>query len=125
MRDFYKHLVLAGKKDMIESVPMLEAPKITPQERKQLLENLVHRLEAPKAETALDQQGEQAAAEEPITDVPAVPKNMPTHVALTSALLQMGRDEPSGSFDVPLGLVTQSEWQALLDTFVSFCLNLH
>lgn len=92
---------------------------MTPEERKHLLENLVYRLEAPKEEVGGRHRSDEVNAESPIMDVPAIPKNMPTHVALTSALLQMAREEPSGSFDVPLGLVTQSEWQALLDTFVS------
>lgn len=104
---------------MIDSVPQIEAPKMTPKQRQQLLENLVQRIEAPRAEVAGDQQAAPAASEEPAVNVPAIPKNLPTHVALTTALLQLAREEPSGSFDVPLGLVTQSEWQALLDTFVS------
>lgn len=119
LRDFYKNLVLAGKKDMIESLPQIEAPKMTPKQRKQLLENLVQRLEAPRAEAVGELQGEQAATERPAINLPAIPKNLPTHVALTSTLLHVGQEESTSSFNVPLGLVTQSEWQALLDTFVS------
>lgn len=110
LRSFYKNLVLSGKKDMVEKLPAIEAPKMTPEQRYALIGDLVKRLEAPRAD---------AESADEVANVPALPENLPKHVAVTSALLQIAPEGLRSPFAIPLGLVTQSEWQALLDTFVS------
>lgn len=106
LRDFYKNLVLSGIEDVPEQLPQIAAPEgMSSRERTKLIGELAERLQAPREEgTAL---------------IPVLEGSVPQHIALTSALISIAPEEPRGPVPIGLGVVTQSEWQALFDAFVS------
>ncbi|KLT43496.1 hypothetical protein CC85DRAFT_284418 [Cutaneotrichosporon oleaginosum] len=105
LRDFYKNVVLSGAAESAqELLPQIEAPKTTtPAERRHLIAELAQRLTAP-------------AEDGVASTLPALQDGIPTHMALTAALMKLA-PEPTG-VTVPLGIVTKSEWRALFDSFL-------
>ncbi|BEI89626.1 uncharacterized protein CcaverHIS019_0209880 [Cutaneotrichosporon cavernicola] len=104
LRAFYKNVVLSGAAESAQDLfPQIAAPETTtPGQRRFLLGELAKRLAAPAGDAE--------------STVPALPEGVATHMALTAALMKAA-PEPTG-LTVPLGLVTQSEWRALFDSFL-------
>ncbi|KAL1413667.1 hypothetical protein Q8F55_001446 [Vanrija albida] len=132
LREFYASVVLSGaSEEAQQALAQIEAPeshrRTTKKERRELLEALRERLEAPgkqaeeaSAEAAAEQT-EEATAETslPVSLIPALPDSTPEHVTLTAALINVAPAEPRGPTTIPLGLVRKGEWQALLDSFAA------
>lgn len=115
LREFYKSVVLSGAAEQAQEIlPQIAAPeqRTTVNERRLRLGELSRRLLEPR-------DGEELPL------VPALQTDVPKHMALTAALIKIA-PETRGQLTVPIGLVTQSEWRALFDSFVStrYCRNL-
>lgn len=106
LRDFYKHLVISGAPaEAAKEMEAIEAPRtghMSKGERRSLIATLATRLQPP--------------AESSTAILPSAPEGTPEHVALTATLMNLAPEESSV---VPLGVVSNSEWRALLDSFVS------
>ncbi|GMK59187.1 hypothetical protein CspeluHIS016_0702020 [Cutaneotrichosporon spelunceum] len=104
LRAFYTNVVLSGAAETAQDLlPQIGAPETTtPGQRRFLLGELAKRLTTPAEDT------------EPT--VPALPEGVATHMALTAALMKVAPQPVAPT--VPLGLVTQSEWRALFDSFL-------
>jgi hypothetical protein len=107
LRDFYKQVVLSGAQPVVEELPMISGPEqpLSAEKRTALIEDLAKRLHP--------------EGDHPTALLPSAPTDAPRHVVLTAALIQVAPKEDT-PLNLPTGLVSRSQWQALLDAFVSF-----
>jgi hypothetical protein len=132
LREFYAALVESGAEEAARRYEALDVPKeerlrLGDGEREQVLRGLAERLlgvSAPEAPPVEAQGGENMVAGPSrltgIVSGDAVPTQTIIH-ALASISSQNENLNEGGPSDLPLGLVSRKEWDALFDQTVSLC----
>lgn len=138
MRDFYAALVKSGSKDAGGTYPALGAPSETKKipmaekEREEILTGMARRLVGggglalPEGSTRYSKSLELVANESLSSDAPYAILGILSQAAILSGPSETSKGKavegqlPLRSLEVPLGMVTSKEWNALFQEFVSF-----